>query len=237
MVTKKLGVVCGLAAALVVMGASVTESDEGASISYEVAAVKGKLLREDPLPQEKLRLGDQATSGALLRTGWRSSAEIAAPEEGVRFTLSSRTRVRLATDRPGVLLEVEKGRLRAVFEKLSSGPTRDRNVVTPSAILAVRGTEYGVAVSKSGETNVVVFSGVVDVTDLAAHGPAVSVKAGEYCTIQRGQLPSRAMPHHMNRGGWDKGHMPSSMSGHGSGSSMGHHKSGHSSSGSMGHDG
>ena len=236
MVMKKLILVLGVAAGLFTMGAALTESEESVSFSYEVAAVKGKLLREDPAPQTKLRSGDRANSGALLRTGWRSSAEIGVSGEGAQFTLGSRTRVRLAKDRPGVLLEVEKGRLRAVFEKLTVGPTRDRTVVTPSAILADRGTEYGVAVSKSGDTNVVVFSGTVDVTDLGGHRPAVSVKAGEYCTIQRGQLPSRAMPHHMNRGGWDKGHMPTSMSGHGSGSSMGPHKGGHS-GGSMGHGG
>lgn len=233
----KRGVAMALATGLLTLSMAFPESEPTAPVRYEVAAVKGKLVREEPTPEVKLRPGDEAISGSLLRTGWRSSAEIVAPEEGARFTLGSRAQVRLSEDRPGVLLEVEKGRLRAVFDTITSGPTRERTVVTPSAILAVRGTEYGVAVSKSGDTNVVVFAGVVDVTDRAAHGPAVSVKAGEYCTIQRGQLPSRAMPHDMNRGSWDMGHMPGSMSGHGSGSSMGHHTSGHSSGGSMGHGG
>ena len=237
MVTKKLGVVCGLAAALVVMGASVTESDEGASISYEVAAVKGKLVREDPTPEIKLQPGDSATSGQLLRTGWRASAVISVPEAGAHFTLGSRTRVRLAADRPGVLLEVEKGRLRSLFDQLDGEPPRERTVVTPSAIMAVRGTEYGVAVSKSGDTNVVVFSGVVEVIDRRKQGTPVTVNKGEYCVIQRGQLPSQPMTHHMNRGSWDQGHMPSSMGGHGSGSSMGNHSSGHTSGGAMRHGG
>lgn len=233
----KRGVTIAMATGLLTLPMAFTEGKPNAPILYEVAAVKGKLVREEPAPEVKLRPGDQAASGSLLRTGWRSSAEIVVPEEGAHFTLGSRTQVRLSEDRPGVLLEVGKGRLRAVFDKLSTEPSRDRTVVTPSAILAVRGTEYGVAVSKSGETNIVVFSGVVEVTDLAAQGPAVSVKAGEYCTIQRGQLPSGAMPHDMNRGSWDMGHMPSSMSRHGSGSSMGSHSTGHSPGGSMGHGG
>lgn len=235
MLTKILGVVIAMAAGLPVVGTSAPNDELSPPISYEVAAVKGKLVREDPLPELKLRPGDSAAPGSLLQTGWRSTAEIVAPEEGAHFTLGSRTRARLSMDRPGVLLEVEKGRLRAVFDKLTAGPARERTVVTPSAILAVRGTDYGVAVAKSGDTSVVVFSGIVEVTDLGAIGPAVSVKAGEYCTIQRGQLPSRAMPHDMSRGTWDQGHMPGSMSGHGSGSSMGAHSGGHSSGGSMGH--
>jgi hypothetical protein len=234
---KKRSLAIALTTGLLTLGTAFPEGEPNATILYEVVAVKGKLVREEPAPEVKLRPGDQAASGSLLRTGWKSSAEIVVPEEGAHFTLGSRTQVRLSGDGPGVILEVGKGRLRAVFDKLTSGPTRERNVVTPSAILAVRGTEYGVAVSKSGETNVVVFSGVVDVTDLAAHGPAVSVQAGEYCMIRRGQPPSRAMPHEMDARSWDKGHMPGSMSGHGSGSSMGHHNSGHSSSGSMGHGG
>jgi hypothetical protein len=237
MTAKPLSVLIVPLLGLVVLTASSNEGDQKELISYQVEEVKGKLVREDPTPEIKLQPGDSPTSGQLLRTGWRASAVISVPEAGAHFTLGSRTRVRLAADRPGVLLEVEKGRLRGLFDRLDGEPPRERTVVTPSAIMAVRGTEYGVAVSKSGDTEVVVFSGVVEVTDRKMQGAPVKVNKGEFCVIQRGQIPSQPMTHHMNRGSWDQGHMPSSMGGHGSGSSMGNHSSGHTSGGAMRHGG
>jgi hypothetical protein len=206
--------------------------------TYSVAAVKGKLLREEPLPETRLQLAADVVAGSVLRTGWRSSAEIVSPEAGARFVIDPRTRVRMATDRPGVLLEVRKGLVRALFDKITEGPSPERIVTTPSAVLAVRGTEYGVAVSKAGDTSVVVFSGMVDVTDIGGVAAPVSVSAGQYCNIPRGEAPGHPMPHSMGPGDWDHGHMPGSMSGHGSGSMMGGHGSGHSrGGGSMGHGG
>lgn len=206
--------------------------------TYSVAAVKGKLLREEPSPEERLLVGSDVAAGSVLRTGWRSFAEIVSPAVGARFVIDPRTRVRLASGQPGVLLEMQKGRLRAVFDKISEGPSAERIVTTPSAVLAVRGTEYGVAVSKAGDTSVVVFSGIVDVTDLGGAAAPVAVSAGQYCNIPRGEVPGHAMPHSMGPGDWDHGHMPGSMAGHGSGSMMGGHGSGHSrGGGTMGHGG
>lgn len=220
--------------------------------TYSVRAVKGKLLREAPLPEHRLQVGADVAAGSVLRTGWWSSAEIVSPEAGAKFVIGSRSRVRMASEQPGVLLEVEKGRLRAVFDKITEGPSAERIVSTPSAVLAVRGTEYGVAVSKSGDTSVVVFSGVVEVNGLDRTAPPVAVSAGQYCKIARGKAPSDAMPHSMGRSDWDHGRMPHSMgrsdwdhgrmpgamSGHESGSMMGGRGSGHSSGGgSMGHGG
>jgi len=212
--------------------------EEPPRTTYSVATVKGKLLREEPLPEERLQPSSDVAAGSVLRTGWRSSAEIVSPEAGARFVIDPRTRVRMASDRPGMLLEVQKGRIRALFEKITEGPSAERIVTTPSAVLAVRGTEYGVAVSKAGDTSVVVFSGMVDVTDLRGAAAPVSVSAGQYCNIPRGEAPGHAMPHSMGPGDWDHGHMPGSMSGHESGSMMGGHGSGHSrGGGSMGHGG
>jgi len=221
--------------------AAVTATDRGEGErrpTYSVVAVKGKLLREHPEPEKRLQIASEIAAGDVLRTGWRSSAEIVSPEAGARFVVASRTRVRLAGDRPGVLLEVQKGRLRALFEKISEGPSAERIITTPSAILAVRGTEYGVAVSKSGDTSVVVFSGVVDVTDIGKAAPSISIGAGQFCNIPRGGGPSQPMSHMMNSGDWNHGQMPGSMSGHGGDSMMGDHGSGRSGShGSMGHGG
>jgi len=205
---------------------------------YSLTFLKGKLVRETPAPEERLTIDSAVKAGDVLRTGWRSSAKISSPGLGTSFHISPRSTIRLASDQPGVLLEVQKGRLRAVFDKISEGPSAERIITTPSAILAVRGTEYGVAVSKAGDTSVVVFSGVVDVTDSGGATPSVSITAGQFCNIPRGQGPSNPTPHSMGPGDWDHGQMPSSMSGHGTNGSMGGHGSGHShGGGAMGHGG
>jgi len=180
--------------------------------SYEVTAVKRKLFREEPEPEVELAVGARPEAGQLLRTGSRSSAEITAAEFGARFRLSAKTRARLAGDRPGLLLEVQRGRVRAVFDKLLGDAPPDRLVTTPTAVLAVRGTEYGVEVSKSGDTTITVFAGQVEVTDVGHVGPAVVLKAGEYGTVRRGKAPSEAKTHQMSRGDWDSGRRAGSMS-------------------------
>jgi len=76
------------------------------------------------------------------------------PARGALFYVESKTTFRLAHGRPGVLLELERGRLRGVFEPAAEGDDRERLVTTPSAVLAVRGTEYGVEVEKNDDTAV-----------------------------------------------------------------------------------
>ena len=186
--------------------------------TYSVAAVKGKLLRLEPEPEERLQVGSVVEAGSLLRTGWRSSATIASPQAASTFLIGTRTRFRTASGQPGVLLELDKGRARAIFDAISEGPSPERIVTTPSAMLAVRGTEYGVAVSRAGNTSVVVFSGVVAVTDRAGTAPAVMVSAGQYCDIAKGKLPGAVQRHGLGRSDWDHGKMPHSASGQGAGS-------------------
>lgn len=180
--------------------------------SYRVTEVKRKLFREEPEPEVTLEVGSRPKAGELLRTGSRSSAVIFSPEYQAAFSLQSKTRVRLAGDRAGVLLEVERGSLRALFDALSVDDPPERLVETPSAVLAVRGTEYGVEVDASGNTEIAVFSGVVDVVDIAREGPPVRVRAGQYSTVRRGQRPSEPMSHGMTSGDWDRGHRPEAKS-------------------------
>jgi hypothetical protein len=101
--------------------------------SYEVTEVKRKLFREQPEPEIQLEVGARPAAGELLRTGSRSSAEIVSPEFAATFLLRSKTRVRLAGDRPGVLLEIERGGLRALFDALSADDPPERLVATPPA--------------------------------------------------------------------------------------------------------
>ncbi len=179
--------------------------EEPETLTYDVIAVKRKLLLATEDGEHRLDVGDRARSGDALRTGSRSSADLAVPARGALFRINSKTTFRLAHDRPGVLLELERGRLRAVFEPAAEGDDRERLVTTPSAVLAVRGTEYGVEVEKDGDTSVVVFEGTVEVRDAAGVGEAVSVHAGESTRIRRGRAAAAPRPHGVSRSDWDRG--------------------------------
>jgi hypothetical protein len=196
--------------------------------SYEVVELERKLYRERPEPEVLLELGSRPEAGDLLKTGSRSSAVILCPEAEARFRLGSKTRARLAARTPGVLLELEKGRLRAIFDRFTGGESPERLVTTPSAVLTVRGTEYGVEVSGKGNTRVVVFSGEVEVVDIGRLGEPVVVGAGMYCDIRRGKPAGPTVRHQMASKDWDRGARVDSRSrtggpdmGMGSGGSMG----------------
>ena len=203
-----------LALGLVAMSAA-PGAEEPETLTYDVIAVKRKLLLATEDGERQLDVGARAHSGDALRTGSRSSAELAVPARGALFHVEAKTTFRLAHDRPGVLLELERGRLRAVFEPAAEGDDRERLVTTPSAVLAVRGTEYGVEVEKDGDTSVMVFEGTVEVRDAKGVGEAVSVHAGESTRIRRGRAAAAPRPHAVSRGDWDRGrgmNMPSTGS-------------------------
>ena len=229
------------------LAASPALADE-ATVAYEVADMKGKLLLELDESKEPLATGAQLHGGQRLRTGWMSWSDLSAPDYGSRFHLGSRTRVRLASDTPGVLLVLERGRLRALFDKVLGEAPPDRRIRTPSAVLAVRGTEYGVAVSGAGHTTLVVFEGAVEVVDREGMGPPVVVEPGFALEVRRGRAAGNAYRHGLTSSHWDRGAMPgaggySGMSpggtarhGHG-GSSMGSGGTRRGGGGSRGHGG
>lgn len=175
--------------------------------SYELAAVERKLFREVPAPETALAEGTAIAAGDVLRTGSRSSADIHCPEALAQFRLGAKTRARLASDAPGVLLDIEEGRLHALFGKLT-GVGAQRVVVTPSAVLAVRGTEYGVDVNGKGTTTVVVFSGEVEVVDRDRIGAPVRVGGGQYTEVRSGEAVKPPIPHRMAPAHWDQGGRP-----------------------------
>jgi hypothetical protein len=184
-------------------GAVTADDPELQSLSYDVVALKGKLLVEIEPKPTRLSLGDRAVSGDILRTGSSSWAELEVAARAARFRLGGSTRCTLTHDRPGVLLHVDKGRLRAVFGTADSD--QPRLVTTPSAVLDVRGTEYGLRVEKDGDTDLVVFSGVVEVTDPAGMAPPILVEAGQQTRIRLDHAPDPPTRHRIAPDDWDRG--------------------------------
>ena len=64
------------------------------------------------------------------------------------------------------LLEVLLGRVRVRINHFGGKPNPYR-INSPTASIAVRGTEFSVAVNGAGDTEVLVYEGLVEVTSLS----------------------------------------------------------------------
>ena len=133
--------------------------------------------------------GQRAQSGDKVHTGWFSYALIASEKHRAKFEIFSSSDVQLAGNEPGIILSLERGRLHAIFDKITG--TEPRVVKTPGALLAVRGTQYLAEVNASGETVVDVYEGTVEVRSPLATAPTL-VHAGETSTFSRRRPPTNA---------------------------------------------
>lgn len=146
--------------------------------------------------------GVSASGGDRVRTGWLSHTILGAPRHAARFEVFAGSDVLLASDAPGVLLTLERGRLKAIFDRITGD--EPRVVKTPGALLAVRGTRYGVEVDARGNAYLAVFDGIVEVQSPLRPEPLL-VRAGEVCQYGRALHPeSRLAPRGMNEERWQR---------------------------------
>ena len=161
------------------------------ALSYRFEAVKRTVTRMPGGGGKEIKVakGDSASSGDAVKTGWWAQAVISVPERNTRFEVYGSTQVKLAGGEPGVLLVLDKGRIKAFFQAIVDGSKQERQVAVPGALLAVRGTRYGVEVDKDGKSTLVVFEGVVEVLHKVPHTESIRVKAGEWATFGPTALP------------------------------------------------
>lgn len=190
------------------------------ALTYRFDEVKRSVLRQpggDQAKEVKVAKGDSALPGDRLSTGWWAQTTISVPERASRFEVYANTQVKLASVEPGVLLIVKKGRIKAFFQSLVEDNRQERQVAVPGALLAVRGTRYGVEVDKNGKSTLVVFEGVVEVLHKTPHTESIRVKAGEWATFGPNTLP-QIQPMSM-RGfqerSWSQGMLPDGTMGPG----------------------
>lgn len=145
-------------------------------IDYRFDEVRRNVTVTTPTRQVPAEAGLIAKSGDRVQTGWFSYALIASERHRAKFEIFSSTEVELAGGEPGVILSLERGRLRAMFDKITG--SEPRLVKTPGALLAVRGTQYDVDVDSEGRTNLNVLEGVVEVRSSLREQPYF-VRAGE----------------------------------------------------------
>ncbi|MHB8799870.1 MAG: FecR domain-containing protein [Thermoanaerobaculia bacterium] len=177
----------------------------GVPIVYRFEHVKSRVTRlpsGDEDRRVRVRTGETATEGDVVRTGVFARAVLAVPERAVSFEISSSSRVRLAGPEPGVILVLESGRLKAAFD-VFTGASEERRVAAPGALLAVRGTRYGLEAIPGGETVVAVFEGTVELFP-ADGSPSLRVERGEFCRVAPGSAPRKGSLERagMNEKGW-----------------------------------
>ncbi|MGV8039248.1 MAG: hypothetical protein AB2L07_03960 [Thermoanaerobaculaceae bacterium] len=188
-------------AALLAVLAAVTAGDPAPPVHYQVESVKSKVIVVHEQVERRAVAGEDAVAGDVIRTGWLGRAVVAVPAAAARFEVLSRTEAVLAGPEPGVLITVHKGVLKAAFDTLLG--SEDRLVSTPGALLAVRGTRYGIDVAADGTATLAVFEGTVEVRSRIPETPAVLVPAGQQCAFSPQMTPRREeMPRGWSELGW-----------------------------------
>jgi hypothetical protein len=172
-------------------------------VAYRFDEVHSKVILVSQGRETRVSEGAAASGGDVVKTGWLGSTLVAAPRYNARFEISSSSEVALGSDQPGVILKLQQGRLKAIFDAFTGA--EQRVVATPGALLAVRGTRYGVEVDAKGSTSVVVFEGVVEIAPFDQTLPPFPVRAGEMARYGHGQRPElHQSPPGMNEKTWEE---------------------------------
>jgi len=175
-----------LLASLAMLTAAAATTTTPSPVGYRFDDVRRNVTLKTSNQESPAAKGLRAQSGDRVHTGWFSYALIAAELQRAKFEIFSSTDVQLAGGTPGVILSVERGRIHAMFDKITG--SEPRIVQTPGALLAVRGTQYNVEVDAAGKTIVDVFEGTVEIRSPLRQEPFL-VHAGETSIFSRREPP------------------------------------------------
>jgi len=175
-----------LLASLAMLTAAAATTTTPSPVGYRFDDVRRTVTLKTSNQESPAAKGLRAQSGDRVHTGWFSYALIAAEPQRAKFEIFSSTDVQLAGGTPGVILSVERGRIHAMFDKITG--SEPRIVQTPGALLAVRGTQYNVEVDAAGKTIVDVFEGTVEIRSPLRPDPFL-VHAGETSMFSRREPP------------------------------------------------
>jgi len=181
-----------IAAMLFIVSAAASAVSQEPVVDYRFDEVKRNVTVTTAKQERRVDKGQHAQSGDKVTTGWFSYALIAAERYRAKFEIFSSSDVLLAEGTPGVILSLERGRLHAIFDKITG--TEPRVVKTPGALLAVRGTQYTVEVAQDGNTTLDVFEGTVEIRSPLRPEPFL-IHAGQESKFSRREMPrSMEMP-------------------------------------------
>lgn len=188
---------------IVLAAVAIAASPAVEPVNYRFDKVKSKVILVNHEGERRVAEGAGAAGGDVIRTGWLGWALVSSPRHNARFEVLSSSEVTLGSDQPGVILRLERGRLKAMFDALTGD--EPRVVATPGALLAVRGTRYGVDVDSKGNASVVVFEGTVEVSSPIGGFEPFAVHAGQMAEYGRGRGPMmREAPKGMDERSWEQ---------------------------------
>ncbi len=156
----------------------------GFSSAAYLSGYRGEVSLKKTGTAEWVRLSEEKkielNEGDEIRTARASTVEVYM-EDGSRIKLAPVTAFKMSAENKDVVsLGLYFGRVRSWVKKLS----RKFEVRTPSAVCAVRGTDFMVYSDEGGNTRVEVYEGTVLAGD--AHGRTILVRQGEFSDIPRG---------------------------------------------------
>ena len=191
------GKLVGWAILAVAVGAllgTAAASGEAAEVAGELVSASGP-VEVRPLGEAVWRAGTLKAvlhPGDMVRTGPGGAAEVAFVH-GV-FRMDENTVIILPPPRPspvaaggptGIRLLLYRGR--ALFQILKDRLEGSFDVITPSVIVGVKGTIFGV--EQGAAVGVVIFDGSVQVVPTGQpEAPPVTVAAGQFTQLVQGQL-------------------------------------------------
>lgn len=158
--------------------------------SFKVVELKGSPFYRPAgsLKKETFAKGADLKAGGRIKMADGDLVSLKTPM-GDTIELSGSTYMKLENldstkGKTKVSLELFKGIATNKVSKL--GPESSFTIRTPSAVAGVRGTEFQVAVSETGETEVDVMEGEVGVAASDSPDTAVPVKAGKSAKVKKG---------------------------------------------------
>jgi FecR protein len=156
----------------------IVSSVAGAGVVGHVTLMEGRvdLLKGGNLPAIAVKVGDTVEPGDVIRTKSLSKAQITFIDDST-LTLSPEARLAIedfkfepSQGKRRAVLEVFQGLALAVVNKILKAEEPDFVVKTQTAIVGVRGTEFGIRIQPNSST-ILNFSGRVQVGNIL---PAVS---------------------------------------------------------------
>ena len=161
------------------------QSSEGAA---KVISLQGDVsVLRDTTPWA-LNVGDQVQIRQVIITGRDGYAQFQV-SDGSTFEVYPNSNI-IFRKNPGNwrdLLDVLVGRVKIHIQKWGSQPNNNR-ILTPTAVISVRGTTFDVAVDDDDDTTIVtVEEGVVDVRHALRPGESKTLNAGESIHVYKDQ--------------------------------------------------
>jgi hypothetical protein len=182
---RGLGTGLLLAATLVVCHAQILPSYPEAAAKVISQTGQVSVLRDNE--PWALSIGDSVQSRQVIVTGPDGFAQFQV-SDGSTFDVYPNSTVVFRKNPPNWrdLLDMLAGKVRIHIEKLGGQPNNNR-IITPTAVISVRGTTFEVSVNDEEATLVEVQEGIVDVRHALKPGDSKTLNAGESLHVYRDQ--------------------------------------------------